>query len=88
MEKKRKFHKRIVHYFKNDRIRNTIIKGIAGYLVIVLIFGILFYLFDSLSTNIMDPNKEVSLFDYLYFSLVTFQPSGMGKSFQVALPAK
>jgi inward rectifier potassium channel len=79
MEQKRKFHKRIVHYFKNDRIRNTIIKGIAGYLVIVLIFGILFYLFDSLSTNIMDPNKEVSLFDYLYFSLVTFSTIGYGE---------
>jgi len=88
MAKKRKLHKRLFHYFKNDRIRNTIIKGIVGYLVLVLIFGILFYLFDSLSTNIMDPNKTVSLFDYIYFSLVTFSTIGYGEIIPTGLAGK
>lgn len=88
MEQKKKFHERVVHYFKDNRIRNTVIKGIAGYLVIVLIFGIIFYLFDSLSTNIMDPNKEVSLIDYLYFSLVTFSTIGYGEIIPTGLAGK
>ncbi|MDO9257201.1 MAG: potassium channel family protein [Bacteroidales bacterium] len=88
MEHKRKFHEQVVHYFKDNRIRNTVIKGIAGYLVIVLIFGILFYLFDSLSTNIMDPNKEVSLLDYLYFSLVTFSTIGYGEIIPTGIAGK
>jgi len=88
MEQKRKFHERVKHYFKDNRIRNTLIKGIAGYLVIVLIFGIVFYLFDSLSTNIMDPNKEVSFIDYLYFSLVTFSTIGYGEIIPSGLSGK
>jgi len=88
MEQKRKFHERVKHYFKDNRIRNTLITGIAAYLVIVLIFGIIFYLFDSLSTNIMDPNKEVSLIDYLYFSLVTFSTIGYGEIIPTGLAGK
>jgi len=88
MEKKRKFHERVKHYFKDNRIRNTLIMGIAAYLVIVLIFGIIFYVFDSLSTNIMDPNKEVSLIDYLYFSLVTFSTIGYGEIIPTGLSGK
>jgi len=88
MEQKRKFHERVKHYFKDNRIRNTLITGIAAYLVIVLIFGIIFYVFDSLSTNIMDPNKEVSLIDYLYFSLVTFSTIGYGEIIPTGLAGK
>lgn len=88
MEQNKKFHQRVVHYFKDNRIQNTVIKGIAGYLVIVLIFGIIFYLFDSLSTNIMDPNKEVSMIDYLYFSLVTFSTIGYGEIIPTGIAGK
>lgn len=88
MEQKRKFHKRVVHYFKNDRIRNTIIKGIAGYLIIVLIFGIFFYLFDCLEVNVSIPGGELSLFDYWYFSLVTFSTIGYGEIIPTGLAGK
>jgi inward rectifier potassium channel len=88
MEEKRKFHERVVHYFKDNRIRNTVIRGIAAYLIIVLIFGIIFYIFDSLSLNIKDPDKPLSFFDYLYFSLVTFSTIGYGEIIPTGLAGK
>lgn len=88
MEEKRKFHERVVHYFKDNRIRNTVIRGIAAYLIIVLIFGIIFYIFDSLSVNINDPGKKLSFFDYLYFSLVTFSTIGYGEIIPTGLSGK
>jgi inward rectifier potassium channel len=88
MEQKRKFHERVKHYFKDNRIRNTLIKGIAGYLIIVLIFGIFFYLFDSLSINFIGPGKKITLFDYWYFSLVTFSTIGYGEIIPTGLAGK
>jgi hypothetical protein len=79
MEHRKKFASQFMRYYNNKRIRNTLIRGIAGYLVIVFIFGIFFYLFKSLSTNSTSPNKELSFFDYLYFSLVTFSTIGYGE---------
>lgn len=88
MEQKRKFHERVKHYFKDNRIRNTLIKGIAGYLIIVLIFGIFFYLFDSLTINFISPGKKITLFDYWYFSLVTFSTIGYGEIIPTGLAGK
>lgn len=88
MEHKRKFHQRVVHYFKDNRIRNTVIRGIAGYLVIVLFFGIFFFLFDSLEVNVSEPGGQLSLFDYWYFSLVTFSTIGYGEIIPTGLSGK
>jgi len=88
MEQKRKFYKRVVRYFKDNRIRNTVIRGIAGYLIIVLIFGVLFYLFDSLTINTDIPGKNLTFFDYLYFSLVTFSTIGYGEIIPTGLAGK
>jgi hypothetical protein len=88
MEQKRKFHKRVMHYFKENRIRNTVIRGIAGYLIIVLIFGIIFYLFDSLEVNFITSGRKLNLFDYLYFSLVTFSTIGYGEIIPTGLSGK
>lgn len=88
MEQKKKFYKRVVHYFKDNRIRNTVIRGIAGYLIIVLIFGIFFYLFDSLTVNVSIPGGQLSLFDYWYFSLVTFSTIGYGEIIPIGLAGK
>ena len=79
MDQKRKFTERVVHYFNDNRIRNTLIRGIAAYLVIVLFFGVLFYLFDSLSLNTSNTDNQLSFFDHLYFSLVTFSTIGYGE---------
>lgn len=88
MVHKGKFYKKVVHYFKDNRIRNTVIRGIAGYLIIVLFFGILFFLFDSLSVNSFNPQKQLRFFDYLYFSLVTFSTIGYGEIIPTALSGK
>ena len=79
MEQNRKFSERVMHYVLNRRIRNTVIRGVAGYLIMVMFFGIFFFLFDSLSVNSTDPGKELSFFDYFYFSLVTFSTIGYGE---------
>ena len=88
MEQKRKLHEKVKHYFNDNRIRNTLIRGIAGYLVIVLIFGIFFYLFDSLAVNVSVPGGKLNLFDYWYFSLVTFSTIGYGEIIPTGLAGK
>ncbi len=88
MEPKRKFYKKVIHYFKDNRIRNTVIRGIAGYLVIVFIFGVVFYLFNSLSINTKDPLTQLRFFDYLYFSLVTFSTIGYGEIIPTGIAGK
>ena len=88
MEQQRKFYERVVHYFKDNRISNTVIKGIAGYLFIVLIFGIFFFLFDSLELNVSEPGGQLTLFDYWYFSLVTFSTIGYGEIIPTGLAGK
>jgi len=88
MKQKKRFHNQVVRYFNNKRIRNTLIRGIAGYLVIVLIFGIVFFLFDSLTTNTNKPDRQLVFFDYLYFSLVTFSTIGYGEIIPTGIAGK
>jgi hypothetical protein len=88
MPNKRKFFRRVVRYIKDSRIRNTVVRGIAGYLIIVFIFGVVFYLFDSLSVNTSDPVSELGFFDYLYFSLVTFSTIGYGEIIPTGIAGK
>jgi len=63
----------------NPRIRNAIIKGIAGYLLLVLFFGVIFYITNSLAINTNGSKNHLYFFDYLYFSLVTFSTIGYGE---------
>ena len=79
MEFRRNFHKLFARYYYNKRIRNTLIRGIAGYLILVFVFGVLFYLFQSLSNNIGKQAEKLGFFDYFYFSLVTFSTIGYGE---------
>jgi len=79
MEHERKFSRQFIRYINNQRIRNTLIRGIAFYLIIVIVFGIFYYLTDSLSVNSNNPIKKLSFFDYMYFSLVTFSTIGYGE---------
>ena len=88
MERKKRFIKQFLRYYHNTQVRNTLLRGIAGYLVIVLIFGTIFYLFKSLSANINDASKPLSYFDYLYFSLVTFSTIGYGEIIPVGTAGK
>ena len=79
MQQRNKFYHRIARYVRDKRIRNTLIWGIAGYLVIVLVFGMLFYVSDSLTANTISQEERLNFFDYLYFSLVTFSTIGYGE---------
>ncbi len=88
MEAQRKFSERVARYVNDKRIQNTLVSGIAGYLVMVLVFGIIFYLFNSLSANTNNPGKQLSFFDYLYFSLVTFSTIGYGEIIPTGLSGK
>ena len=88
MERKKRFVKQFLRYYHNTQVRNTLLRGIAGYLIIVLIFGTIFYLFNSLSANINDASKQLSYFDYLYFSLVTFSTIGYGEIIPVGTAGK
>jgi len=88
MEHKKKITKLFIRHFKNKRIRNTLIRGITFYLIIVFIFGIFYYLSDSLSTNTNDPTKQLGFFDYLYFSLVTFSTIGYGEIIPIGATGK
>lgn len=88
IESKKKIHTLVIKYFNNQRIRNTLIRGIAGYLILVIIFGIGFYMTDSLSANTNDLTRRLNFFDYLYFSLVTFSTIGYGEIIPVGLTGK
>jgi len=83
-----RFFKQFKRYYRNKRIRNTLITGIAIYLVIVFFFGIIFFLFNSLSINTSLPSKQLGFFDYLYFSLVTFSTIGYGEIIPTGSPGK
>jgi inward rectifier potassium channel len=88
MEHSREFSKQFIRHFNNKRIRITLIRGIAFYLVIVVIFGIFYFLSESLSTNTNNPTKQLGFFDYLYFSLVTFSTIGYGEIIPVGVTGK
>jgi hypothetical protein len=68
----------ILSTFWSHRIFNGILKGVAIYLALTLIFGILYYLSDSLDFKFVPGNKPVSFLDYIYFSAVTFTTIGYG----------
>lgn len=88
MKKRGKFYKHVVHYFKDNRIRNAVMRRIAVYLVIVTIFGFIFYAFNSLEINFISPGRQLRLFDYFYFSLVTFSTIGYGEIIPTGLSGK
>ena len=62
----------------NHRILNGILKGVAIYLALTFVFGVLYFLFDSLDFKSVPGNKPISFLDYIYFSAVTFTTIGYG----------
>lgn len=88
MKHRQKLARQFMRYYNNTRIRNTLIRGIAGYLILVTVFGTVFYLFKSLSPNSNNANEHLNFFDYLYFSLVTFSTIGYGEIIPVGASGK
>jgi hypothetical protein len=62
----------------SHRILNAVLKGVAIYLAVTLVFGLLYFLFDSLDFKSSLENKAASILDYIYFSAVTFTTIGYG----------
>ena len=64
--------------FWSHRIVNAVLKGVAIYIALTIVFGLLYFLFDSLDFKSSLGNKTAHLLDYIYFSAVTFTTIGYG----------
>src|ERR1035437_8136460 len=62
----------------SHRIFKAVQKGVAIYLVLTLVFGFLYFWFDSLDFKSITGNKTIRFLDYFYFSAVTFTTIGYG----------
>jgi inward rectifier potassium channel len=62
----------------SHRIINAVLKGVAIYLSLTIVFGIVYYLFDSLDFKTAPGSKAIGFLDYIYFSAVTFSTIGYG----------
>ena len=60
------------------RIMIAVLKGLAIYFVITLVFGVLYYFFDSLDFRSASGFNTFHFLDYIYFSAVTFTTIGYG----------
>ena len=68
----------LVSSFLSHRILNAVLIGVAIYIAITLVFGLLYFLFDSLDFKSTAGGKTVSFLGYIYFSAVTFTTIGYG----------
>jgi hypothetical protein len=64
--------------FWSHRILNAVLIGVAIYIAITLVFGLLYFLFGSLDFKSTAGGKTISFLDYIYFSAVTFTTIGYG----------
>jgi hypothetical protein len=62
----------------SHRIVNAVLKGVAIYITLSLVFGILYYFFDSLDFKPASESNTARFLDYIYFSAVTFTTIGYG----------
>ena len=62
----------------SDRIMNAVLKGVAIYISLSLVFGLLYYFFNALDFKSASGNSSVHFLDYIYFSAVTFTTIGYG----------
>jgi hypothetical protein len=62
----------------SNRILVAVLKGVTIYLVVTLVFGMLYYLYDSLDFRFASGSNPFHFLDYIYFSAVTFTTIGYG----------
>jgi hypothetical protein len=62
----------------SNRILSTVLKGVATYIGLTLVFGILYFEFDALDFKLFTGSKAAHFLDYIYFSAVTFTTIGYG----------
>jgi len=73
-----------VSSFFSHRIRNAVLNGIAFYITVTLVFGLLYYFTDSLDFRSAPSFNNFKILDYIYFSAVTFTTIGYGDIVPVA----
>ncbi len=64
--------------YLSHRIRNAVLTGVAIYIASTLVFGFLYYIFDSLDFRSASRFSAFHFLDYIYFSAVTFTTIGYG----------
>jgi hypothetical protein len=62
----------------SHRILSAILKGVAIYIALTIVFGLLYFLFGALDFKSAAAGKTVRFLDYIYFSAVTFTTIGYG----------
>jgi hypothetical protein len=62
----------------SHRILIAVLKGVAIYFVVTLVFGLLYYFYDSLDFKFASGQNTFHFLDYIYFSAVTFTTIGYG----------
>jgi hypothetical protein len=62
----------------SHRILIAVLKGVTIYLAITLVFGVLYYITDSLDFKFASGSNTFHFLDYIYFSAVTFTTIGYG----------
>lgn len=72
----------------NLRIFSALMKGIVSYLLLVFVFGIAFFFTKSLNYYGNPLSSNISFFDYMYFSLVTFSTIGYGEIIPTGMVGK
>jgi hypothetical protein len=68
----------LVYPIWSHRIITSVLKGVAIYIAMTLVFGVTYYFTSSLHYVESIGAKEVSFFENLYFSAITFTTIGYG----------
>jgi hypothetical protein len=64
--------------FWSNRIVIAVLKGVAIYIALSFVFGLLYYFLDSLDFKHDSASDTAHFLDYIYFSAVTFTTIGYG----------
>jgi hypothetical protein len=68
----------IALFILSHRIKNAVLKGVAIYIALTSVFGLLYYFFDALDFRFASGINAFHFLDYIYFSAVTFTTIGYG----------
>jgi len=68
----------VVSVIWSHRIIRAVLKGVLIYFIFTFIFGVLYYLFDSVEIKYSAGTGAFHLLDYIYFSAITFTTIGYG----------
>ncbi len=74
----KKIYRETVLSILSDRIVIAVLKGLAIYVTLSFVFGLLYYFFDSLDFKPTTGSEAANFLDYIYFSAVTFTTIGYG----------